>query len=323
MKKLAIFLLSVSLLIPTGAHACWDEDWDDYEDTGSWDDDDWYDDYFYDDSFYDDFYDDLFGDDWIDDDDNNSGYDDDVYDGGWLDDVVVTPDNNDDEDYDWGLDEDWWRTKDSDDDDYSDNSDDVQGWGDDDDGSSDDTDKSPIIGAVGKEFKDYKIQEGDKVIIKDFADRIWKKQDGIKDCVLTAMEYASQILKDNNLNYRITFADDYSFFINSEKDVLKNGIYSDELEKLLNLEFNYEKITYIYEFDKALDVGCPILSVIDGNATDSFINYEPIEHMIVIIGETESSGMYICIDPSDGGYKTVSSFSLLGDSYKINYLKRY
>lgn len=45
--------------------------------------------------------------------------------------------------------------------------------------------------------------------------------------------------------------------------------------------------------------------------------------MIVIIGETESGGMYICIDPSDGDYKTVSSFSLLGDSYKINYLKRY
>lgn len=81
-------------------------------------------------------------------------------------------------------------------------------------------------------------------------------------------------------------------------------------------------MTYSIEFDKALDVGCPILSVIDGNATDSF-KYEPIEHMIVIIGETESGGMYICIDPSDGDYKTVSSFSLLGDSYKINYLKRY
>ena len=60
----------------------------------------------------------------------------------------------------------------------------------------------------------------------------------------------------------------------------------------------------------------------NGNATDSF-KYEPIEHMIVTIGETESGGMYICIDPSDGDYKTVSSFSLLGDSYKINYLKRY
>lgn len=40
MKKLMIFFLSVLLLVPTGARACWDDDWDDWEDTGSWDDDD-------------------------------------------------------------------------------------------------------------------------------------------------------------------------------------------------------------------------------------------------------------------------------------------
>lgn len=54
MKKLAIFFLSVLLLVPTGARACWDDDWDDWEDTGSWDDDDWYDDSWYDDDWYDD-----------------------------------------------------------------------------------------------------------------------------------------------------------------------------------------------------------------------------------------------------------------------------
>lgn len=315
MKKLAIFFLSVLLLVPTGARACWDDDWDDWEDTGSWDDDDWYDDSWYDDDWYDDG-DDIAWDETL---DGVDIYPDDNYDDddiAWdetLDGVDIYPD----EDYDWGLDDDWWRTDYSDDDDFSDDDDDSGDYN-----TGKRSDNSTTIGTVGKEFKDYKIQKGDKIIIKDYADRVWKKQDGVKDCVLTAMEYASQILKDNNLNYRITFADDYSFFINSEKDVLKDGIYSDELEKLLNMEFNYEKMTYSIEFDKALDVGCPILSVIDRNATDSF-KYEPIEHMIVIIGETESGGMYICIDPSDGDYKTVSSFSLLGDSYKINYLKRY
>ena len=124
------------------------------------------------------------------------------------------------------------------------------------------------------------------------------------------------------MNYRNTYAKDYSDIINrNNKDVSSNGINGSELESLLNLEFNYEKITYSNEFDKALDAGCPILSVIDGNVIDYL--EDPIDHMIVIIGETESGGMYICIDPSNGGYKTVSSFSLLGDSYKINYLKRY
>ena len=146
MKKLMIYFLSVLLLVPTGARACWDEDWDDYEDTGSWDDDDWYDDSWYDDDWY--------NDDWYDDDDDIAweGYlpgidvypDDDEWDGDvvyddfnddteWLPDLVVTPD--DDDDYDWGLDEDWWRTEDSDDD-YSDNDDDIQDWGDDDDNDS-------------------------------------------------------------------------------------------------------------------------------------------------------------------------------------------
>ncbi len=330
MKRLAIFILSVFLLVPTGALACWDDDWDDWDDSDSWYDDSWYDDdWSYDDDWYND-------DSWLDDDDN--------YDGGWLDDVVITPDDNDndiawdedlpelvvtpddgDDDYDWGLDEDWWRTDDDNDDDYSSSDDDYQDSGDEtDDGSNAGSkkDNSTTIGAIGKEFKDYKIQEGDKIIIKDHVDKTWRKQPGSKACVLTAMEYVSQILKDNNLNYITTYAEDYKHFINSDKEnVLRDGIYGSELEALLNLEFNYEKITYFPEFSEALDVGCPILSIIDGNVID-FLE-EPIEHMVVIIGEIESGGMYICIDPSDGGYKTISSFSLIGDSYKINYLKRY
>ena len=157
MKRLAILILSVLLLIPTGALACWDDDWDDFDDTDSWYDDSWYDDdWSYDDDWYND-------DSWLDDDDN--------YDGGWLDDVIVTPDDDDwdgdviygdfdddtiwlpdlvvtpddNDDYDWGLDEDWWRTPDSDDDDDSNNDDDYQDWGtenDDGNGSSKDPDET-------------------------------------------------------------------------------------------------------------------------------------------------------------------------------------
>ena len=140
MKKLAIFFLSVLLLVPTGARACWDDDWDDWEDTGSWDDDDWYDDSWYDDDWYDD------GDDIA-----------------WdetLDGVDIYPD----EDYDWGLDDDWWRTDYSDDDDFSDDDDDSGDYN-----TGKRSDNSTTIGTVGKEFKDYKIQKGDKIIIKDFS----------------------------------------------------------------------------------------------------------------------------------------------------------
>ena len=314
-----IFFLSVLLLVPTGARACWDEDWDDYEDTGSWDDDwndlfDDLDEWIGDDNYYDDSDFDL-----SDNDDDYTGgpfiYDDNGGSGGFGIGVVG---HRPDED---AVGNDWWINQYPDNDDYEEDED-IQGWGDD-EGDDSTAGRKPghsTIGAVGKEFKDYKIQKGDKVIIKDYADRVWKKQAGVNDCTITAMEYAAQILRDNNLNYRMTYEDDFSHYI-EKRDISEYGLNQYELEALMNIEFDYEKITLIPDINEALSDGCPVIAIIDGNMID-YLEI-PIEHMITIIGRTDSGGMYICIDPSDGGYKTVSSFSLLGDSYRINGMKKY
>ena len=102
-----------------------------------------------------------------------------------------------------------------------------------------------------------------------------------------------------------------------------------------------KKSLYLQKTTKteAIENGKPVIATVNGSE-------EGVNHEVVVVGfpdegdeetkgdddgynefidvvPSESGGMYICIDPSDGDYKTVSSFSLLGDSYKINYLKRY
>lgn len=322
-----IFFLSVLLLVPTGARACWDEDWDDYEDTGSWDDDDWYDDY-----FYDDLYDDLFGDDWLDDDDNDSSFDDDVKDGGWLDDVVVTPDNND-EDYDWGLDEDWWRTEDSDDDDYSNNSDDVQGWGDDDD----DTGSSSQTGGNSnnnnnKDKTDDKNKDKDKPLdydpkrhdvtdkdltVDNLPDKGVHQQTGKYDCVATCMQYLSDIVLDNGFKSKESFEDDYKAKYGS----ISNGVEAENLKDFVSSNYKTSDVNSYDEYKEAIENGKPVMATVNGSE-------EGVSHEVVVVGfpaeededkdndvtekgETESDDEndderpVIVYDPATGGYQEV------------------
>ena len=123
-----IFFLSVLLLVPTGARACWDEDWDDYEDTGSWDDD------------WNDLFDDL--DEWIGDDNyyDDSDFDmpDNDYD--YTDDAFIYDDDDGSDGFGIGVvghqpdddavNNDWWINQYPDNDDYEEDED-IQGWGDD------------------------------------------------------------------------------------------------------------------------------------------------------------------------------------------------
>lgn len=133
-----IFFLSVLLLVPTGARACWDEDWDDYEDTGSWDDD------------WNDLFDDL--DEWIGDDNyyDDSDFDMSDNDDDYTDGPFIYDDNGGSGGFGIGVvghrpDEDavgndWWINQYPDNDDYEEDED-IQGWGDDDDYDSNDSER--------------------------------------------------------------------------------------------------------------------------------------------------------------------------------------
>lgn len=287
-----ILLLSLFLIIPYSSYACWD----DYED-------DWW----YDDSWCDD------EDDWW--------YDDSDDDIGWekeLPGIDVTPD----EDYEWESDDDWWRNEQEDDEDTDDDS---QYW---DDSQDEDNENSThtgdgyetIVGA-GRDYQKYTIKYNDN-IIDNVKDKIWVKQSSLMSCVVTAMEYVAQILNNNNLNYRITFESDYIFSVNPlNTDIDVNGIYLEDLDKFMNLEFNMEQITSQILFNQSIDNGWPIINILSSEPLNP---WDPVSHMIVVVGQTADENYYIYLDPADGNYKTISYFSInKGYCYSIKSLKKY
>lgn len=51
--------------------------------------------------------------------------------------------------------------------------------------------------------------------------------------------------------------------------------------------------------------------------------WDPVEHLIVIIGQTSDSNYYIYVDPSYGEYKTISYFNIKGNSYSVSGVNKY
>lgn len=302
MKTFKILFLLISLSIPTTSYACWD-DYDD--DWGTWDpwneDDD-------DDGSYDyDAWTDAGWDGYGSDGGNDTGDDyDDVGDDYYGYGVVITPDDNDD---------DWYDLPDQDDD-YSDDGDDYEDYNDDDTNISGDSHTT-----IGSNYssQEYILKNTDKLIIFDKMKK-WNKQSEKMSCVVTAMEYASQILKDNDLNYRIVFTDDYKYHIYYDNDFNSHGVRLDELEPFIRLEFDAKQIYSQYSFIESIENGWPILSVISSTALYS---WSPVEHLVVIIGQTGDGNSYIYIDPDNGGYKTINYYSILGPNFSVKSLKRY
>lgn len=140
-------------------------------------------------------------------------------------------------------------------------------------------------------------------------------------CVITAMEYVTQILKNTDFNYRLNFEGDYIFYINPNNENMdRNGVYANELESFLQLEFKIEQIYSQYSFCESIENGWPILSTISSDPT---MPWDPVEHLIVIIGQTSDSNYYIYVDPSDGEYKTISYFNIKGNSYSVSGVNKY
>lgn len=58
-----------------------------------------------------------------------------------------------------------------------------------------------------------------------------------------------------------------------------------------------------------------------GNTT--LYSWSPVEHLVVIIGQTGDGNSYIYIDPDNGGYKTINYYSILGPNFSVRSLKKY
>ncbi len=292
MKKLMIFFLSVLLLMPTGARACWDDDWDDWEDTGSWDDDDWYDDSWYDDDWYND-------DDWYDDDDDIAWdetldgvdiYPDDNYDDddiAWdetLDGVDIYPD----EDYDWGLDDDWWRTDYSDDDDFSDDDDEYQSDDDDDNTGSSSQTGGNSNNNNNKDKTNDKDKDKDKpldydpkrhdvtdkdITVDNLPDKGEHKQTDKYDCVITCMQYLSDIVLKEGIIDKGQFEYNYE----QEYGPSKKGIDSENLKEFVSSTYKTSDVNSYDEYKEAIENGKPVIATVNGSE-------EGVSHEVVVVG---------------------------------------
>lgn len=243
---------------------------------------------------------------WWDDDDDY-----DIDGGNYLDeDVIITPDDDYDYDYDWNDDDnsdsDFWE------DDYSTEYDEEE----DNDYISNDGGSSSIGKQYYHDFKAYAIKDGDKTIIENTKCPHWAKQDkGSQTCVLVAMEYASNILlnPDTYIPTRETFANYYSE-MRSGWDVYKLGVLPEDLNTLITSVFDATKISLQSSMMSAICNGYPLLATIESNIEGI---RTAAGHEITIIGYTQDKTLYICIDPADGQYKTISYWSLDRPIYEI------
>mgnify|MGYP000502090592 FL=1 len=325
-----IFFLSVLLLMPTGARACWDDDWDDWEDTGSWDDDDWYDDSWYDDDWYDDD-DDIAWDETL---DGVDIYPDDNYDDddiAWdetLDGVDIYPD----EDYDWGLDDDWWRTDYSDDDDFSDDDDEYQSDDDDDNTGSSSQTGGNSNNNNNKDKTNDKDKDKDKpldydpkrhdvtdkdITVDNLPDKGEHKQTDKYDCVITCMQYLSDIVLKEGIIDKGQFEYNYE----QEYGPSKKGIDSENLKEFVSSTYKTSDVNSYDEYKEAIENGKPVIATVNGSE-------EGVSHEVVVVGfpaeededkdndvtekdETESDDEndderpIIVYDPATGGYQEV------------------
>lgn len=303
MERLKLLLpIALLLFLPTEAHACWNDDEEDY---GNYDlsvDDylDGYDvvitpddyDYYYDDDDYD--------------------YSIDNYMNGFE--VVITPDSDDEGDssQEYFL----WHNETEEDDNYDE---DPMGWKDDDEGSTVGK-KETTTGKTKPTLRQYVIKAKDKTVIEETIQISWKKQKEKMSCVPTAMEYAA-IIKENptyETKYRNEFINDYPL-IRQNGDAKNEGVYKQDIEAFIKYEFECNDIATMTSFINAIDNGNPILCTIESNSGDAF---SLMEHEITIIGYTEDKNRFILIDPADGNYKTISFWELDTPSFEIKSKKK-
>lgn len=269
MERLKLLLpIALLLFLPTEAHACWNDDEEEY---GNYD---------------------LYVDNYL------EGYD-----------VIITSDYDyyyDDDNDDSSQDETWWHIEIVES--NSDNNDeDPMGWDDNVDGAY--VGKKTTVEKTKPSPTTYVIKGKDKTVIENTNLIMWKKQGSDMTCVPTAMEYAAIITEnpqsEKNANFREEFANDYLQIYGIA--IENKGLLKDNLIPFLEYEFNCSLIQSSASIYSAIDNGHPVLGTIESNSGGT---WSLTEHEVTIIGYTEGKTSFICIDPADGNYKTISYWDL-------------
>ena len=140
----------------------------------------------------------------------------------------------------------------------------------------------------------------------------WLPQTSSMSCVLTAMEYAMNILLNNSMKFRLSLRFDY--FVDYGIDAYEFGVDIKNLYEFVNSYFDICQITADFQLLIAIKQGYCILS------TDGLYGNR---HEILVVGYSPSMKGYICIDPATGTYRIYKYTNLNNYEVKLKNEQNY